>query len=177
MARAINSASDDGVLIFAAASNHGSLKPIAFPAWMYKSARVMCMFASDGFGKAKNKFNPPPLGSEDNFALLGKDVPVISHPTKETESGTSVATFVGAAVAAIVLDFARQEGVNIRSARKLKHVNGISAVFKEMARDGKDDKYDCVVPSKLLPGAGTPRKDYRTAVCEKLSVALDKAWA
>ncbi|KAK6527550.1 hypothetical protein TWF694_004533 [Orbilia ellipsospora] len=142
----------------------------------------MCMFACSGMGKAKNEFNPEPKRPSNNFALLGEDVPVYSHIKDKTKSGTSYATFVGAAVAALLIDFARQSDVEAEpeDVRTLKTVNGMTAVFEIMSKGGRDDNYDCVVPSKLLGNSDIKaRARSRKKIWGRISVALesvDRAW-
>ncbi|KAK6535372.1 hypothetical protein TWF694_001833 [Orbilia ellipsospora] len=176
MESTIRDASNKGVLVFAAASNEGNIQNILFPAWLYEHAVVFCMFASDSMGKAKNKFNPAPIRHNHNYAFLGENVPVSSHPTKKTQNGTSYATFIGAAVAALILDFTRQEGVNIRNERKLKRFPGMSAIFKIMAEGGKDGDYECVVPWKLMgvPPVSKDKDTLRTIIRDTISVTLDR---
>ncbi|KAF3905696.1 Ankyrin-3 [Arthrobotrys entomopaga] len=172
MASAIRDAHNKGILIFAAASNEGNIEGIKFPAYLYDDGVVFCVFACDSMGKVKNNFNPAPTRYDLNFAFLGENVPVSSHPTKNTQTGTSYATFIGAAVAALVLDFARQ---GVRNPHKLKKFRGMSAVFKLMARGGKDGEYECVGPWKLMgiPPRSRDNAILRTIIRETISVHLD----
>ncbi|KAF3908213.1 Ankyrin-1 [Arthrobotrys entomopaga] len=146
MRRAIQRASDDDILVFAAASNEGNRYGIAFPARMY--GRTLCMFGCDGKSKASTiDFNPAPVRNQFNFAFPGKDIQDINGRLVE---GTSIATFVGAAVAAGIIDFSRQTGVKNRLGRTslLKTVRGISEVFDQMSVE--EFRYRCVVPMKLV---------------------------
>ncbi|KAF3912464.1 Ankyrin-3 [Dactylellina cionopaga] len=182
MRQAIHKASAKGTIIFAAASNYGSVKGISFPARMYPEYTLMCMFACSGMGKAKNEFNPEPKREFNNFALLGEDVPVYSHLTQKTRNGTSYATFVASAVAGLILDFARQEDVQAEAddLKKLSSVPGMSVVFEIMAKGGRDDNYDCVVPSKLLGNTKiSDREKKRKRIWDRISIALenvDRPW-
>ncbi|KAK6538292.1 hypothetical protein TWF694_011171 [Orbilia ellipsospora] len=166
----------ENTIIFAAAANYGSLKGIAFPAVMYIKYSLMCMFACSGMGKAKNEFNPETLSrDENNFALLGENVPVYSHLTEKTRSGTSYATFIGAAVAALLLDFARQTevGAEEEELQKLCTVGGMTAVFKIMSR--RDADYNCVIPSILLEDLSiAAREKTRKKIWHRIAAALDK---
>ncbi|KAF3915131.1 hypothetical protein ABW20_dc0102209 [Dactylellina cionopaga] len=120
----------------------------------------------------------PAVPNFNNFAFLGEDVPVQSHPTDKIKNGTSYATFIGAAIAALILDFARQdeaqEELSKRDLRKLRRVPGMSAVFKEMAKGGNVDGYDCVIPTKLLGRwASSSREKIREKLWSKLAVILE----
>ncbi|KAF3917680.1 Ankyrin-3 [Arthrobotrys entomopaga] len=180
--QAVHAASAKHIIIFAAASNYGSIKGITFPARMYPECTLMCMFACSGMGKAKNEFNPEPKRASNNFALLGQDVPVYSHLKDKTKSGTSYATFVGAAVAALIIDFAMQSDVKAEpeDIRNLKTVSGMSAVFEIMAKGGRDSGYDCVVPTKLLGNSDIRARDKsRERIWYRISIALesvDRGW-
>ncbi|KAF3910853.1 Ankyrin-2 [Dactylellina cionopaga] len=178
MRKAVRKAAYNGVLVFAAASNQGSLEGISFPARMYTESTVMCMFACSGMGKAKSEFNPVPKRDHDNFALLGENVPVYSHPNEKFRSGTSYATFIGAAVAALILDFTRQQGVRdcIKGIADLTTISGMSSVFKLMAVGGRDGNYDCVVLSKLLSKASphSTNEEKRELVRGSIEDALGK---
>ncbi|KAI9928446.1 hypothetical protein MW887_002491 [Aspergillus wentii] len=148
----------EGILVFAAASNHANMERIAFPARMHGD--IMCMFASDGKAKeTKRKISPAPSTQvKYNFALLGEDVDVHFAPgSSRRESGTSISTFIGAAVAGVLLDFSKQEDCKdrIRNPLALKTIAGMSAVFAEMANGGKDNGYDCVAPWKLVDYMGS----------------------
>ncbi|OXV09164.1 hypothetical protein Egran_03073 [Elaphomyces granulatus] len=128
----IRRANIEGILTFAAASNHGNTEYITFPANM--TGHVMAMFASNGNAKVTNVFNPAPSRhSLYNFALPGEQV--CAHPLGDLQDGTSISTFIGAAIAGLVLDFANQrDGVeNIRFREHLNKVDGTTAIFAVMA--------------------------------------------
>ncbi|KAF3932989.1 hypothetical protein ABW20_dc0104236 [Dactylellina cionopaga] len=127
-------------------------------------------------GKVQNELNPQPKRQENNFALLGEAVPVQSHPTDKTKDGTSYATFIGAAVAAVILDFSRQKEIDAESydVDKLKTALGMSVVFEIMAKGGKDGQYDCVTPAKLLGNSpGSTQEKKRKRIWDRISIALE----
>ncbi|KAH8897707.1 hypothetical protein GQ53DRAFT_712148 [Thozetella sp. PMI_491] len=179
---AIEEANKAHVLIFAAAANYGNLAEIAFPGRLYVSQKVVCMFSTDAHARSSPNFNPSASpGARYNFAVLGENItlPSLENPV----SGTSFATMIGAALAARLLDFARHKDVRdrLRSADRLNTVEGISAVFFEMARSTVDNNYHCMAPWKLIPrptGAGEEepsarRLRERAHVCETISRALE----
>ena len=165
----------NGILTFAAASNHGNAKYITFPANM--SGEVMTMFASNGNVKVTNDFNPAPSHySRYNFALLGEQVRI--PPSNDLHDGTSISTFIGAAIAGLVLDFANQNDIlkklSERNFRKaLNEVSGMNAIFAEMARGGEHMRYDCVAPWKLRASGRLERDQERDDICRRIIGALD----
>ncbi|KAN0068035.1 Ankyrin repeat-containing domain protein [Elaphomyces granulatus] len=135
----IRRANIEGILTFAAASNHGNTEYITFPANM--TGHVMAMFASNGNATVTNEFNPAPSRhSLYNFALPGEQVR--AHPFGDLQDGTSISTFIGAAIAGLVLDFANQRcGVeNIRFREHLNKVDGTTAIFAQMAIGGVESR-------------------------------------
>src|SRR5450432_1428496 len=124
-------------LIFAAASNYGNADYITFPARMY--GIVICMFSSTGLVKQSGDFNPAPSEkSKLNFCVLGEEVEKISKsnvmPSKQGHhSGTSIATVIAAEIAALVIDFSRQQDCHplIANREELKTEAGMSAIFRE----------------------------------------------
>jgi hypothetical protein len=141
-------------ILFAAASNFGNTSGITFPARMRNY--VICIFSSNGWGKPSPDFNPSASRKfNTNFCLLGEEVERVQYDLtrKEHESGTSIATFIAAGIAALVIDFARQkdciEELAVRR-NKLQTVEGMSAIFGKMAEEYKENGYDCVVPWAVL---------------------------
>lgn len=147
---AILEAKAHNILIFAAASNDGNVDHVTFPARMVGD--VICIFSSDGKIKPSS-FNPAPLKHSFNFAVLGEEVESIIVSTaksEERDSGTSIATFIAAGIAALVLDFSMQEDCRdrIENQKILKSIPGMSAVFEKMAKG--DQGYLCVAPWRVL---------------------------
>jgi hypothetical protein len=168
----IRRANIEGILTFAAASNHGNTEYITFPANM--TGHVMAMFASNGNATVTNEFNPAPSRhSLYNFALPGEQVR--AHPLGDLQDGTSISTFIGAAIAGLVLDFANQrDGVkNIRFREHLNKVDGTTAIFAEMAIGGESMGYNCVAPWKLRASQRLSRDEERMYICNKISLALE----
>ncbi|KAJ3938315.1 uncharacterized protein N0V96_011560, partial [Colletotrichum fioriniae] len=181
MLRAIEEANAARVLIFAAAANHGNLSNITFPGRLYRSEKTFCMFSTDGNARSLPAFNPSPLpGARNSFAILGQGIRVVSGPPI---SGTSFATVIGAALAARIIDFSRQQDIRgqIRKPEHLKRVEGMASVFAKMAR--MDGGYQCIAPWRLLPLMEyedlmdvSNRPYVRHRICEVISGALDEVY-
>ena len=161
MADVLEDAKHAKILIFAAASNAGNRGGIAFPASMKRT--VMCIFSTSGNGKESSKINPSGSPKMQKFAVLGEDVMVGYRETGEkvTESGTSIATSIAAGIAGRIIDFSRHPKDDSRPPditesyrTKLKTLDGMSAIFEYMAREGQDGTYSCVLPWTI---AHTPR--------------------
>ncbi|RYP44078.1 hypothetical protein DL768_009423 [Monosporascus sp. mg162] len=104
MRDAIDNATANKILIFAAASNYGNIRPITFPGRM---RNVICMFCTDGRAKISPSINPAPNKKKPyNFAIIGENV-TIPPSTADRVSGTSVATCIAAGLAGQLLDFSR----------------------------------------------------------------------
>ena len=145
---AIHEAKPHNVLFFAAASNDGNMDPVTFPARMVGD--VICIFSSNGMIKP-SPFNPAPLRRSFNFAILGEEVERFDVPgSQERDRGTSIATFIAAGIAALVLDFSMQEDCRdrIENQKLLNSIEGMSAVFEKMAKE--DQGYLCIAPWSVL---------------------------
>ena len=155
IAEQINEARQKHILIFAAASNNGRFKPDygSYPAW---EPTVFCINASTGSGV---KWDRNPLHSDDkvNLMFLGKDIAVLGSNNKpesagdERLTGTSFATPIAAATAALVLDLVRWQASNYpKVERCLKTYEGMSAVFQAMSGKSTKDGYYHVMPWNML---------------------------
>jgi subtilisin family serine protease len=155
------------VLFLAAAGNSGATGVLRWPA---SDNNVLCINATDGNG---DKFggNPTPDRSGANFSFLGCAVPGYLRAiesekvTKVARSGTSHATAVAAAVAAISMQiFQDCEGdfnspddkvAYQKTKEALRTKRGMQKIFYEMTnmqlgRDG----YDFVQPWAIVPATG-----------------------
>ena len=127
-----------GVLIFSAASNSGANDDIAFPAcWR---GHVFCINSTDTNG-TPSRFNPPRDSKGYNFSILGESVPGPT-PDQNSEqrecqirSGTSVATPIAVGIAALILEFSRLRGIDIRNVAKLKTFDGMATVLEDLSTD------------------------------------------
>lgn len=178
---AIDAACAAKVLMFTAASNHGNFGRIPFPGCLYVSLKLFCMFSTDHNVRASH-FNPSASQEAKNsFAILGEH---ISLHGQKSQSGTSWATVIGAAVTSRILDFSRQDGIRgmIQMAHKLRTVEGMSAVFKKMAGGAVDNGLYCISPWKLLPpevegeDAKERRSRARRHICDEISAAVTQMY-
>lgn len=143
---AIEDAKTKKVLMFAAASNKGG--NIAFPA---RADEVIAIDAATKEGKPR-KFNPRTTGCQERFTALGDHVlsawPLFSGPEstcgRKRMSGTSAATAVAAATAALILEFARQPPLCLAPEveRHLKQVRGMRHVLRSAVCKKKDRHSD-----------------------------------
>ena len=164
-------ADDHNILVFAAASNDGASKPINI-AWPARATSVMCVNSATGEG-SNSGFNPPMDPKKWNFTMLGEEVnsawplQLIKEAEREEnggtkrKSGTSFATPIAAATAALVIEFARQPPLcdYPKVAEYLKKFSGMQEVFMLMS-ERKEGKFYYVYPWKLLNstyGKGTSK--------------------
>lgn len=169
----------DGVLMFAASSNFGATEdpPIRFPARMRH--KVICINSSDGLGHPCD-LSTPYDATRDNFSILGEDVPLGKKGEPGSEeviygTGTSIATPIAAGVAALVLEFAMQDGVHqkVKDIDSLKSCTGMSSVLRRMTSKGQKNGFNFIAPGKMLLGdlarSDSERMD---EVCRAISKAL-----
>ena len=133
------------ILVFAAASNTGA-NSAAGPAFPASLERVFCINSANGVGR-RSDFNPTDPGGWNIFTAPGEAVDSAwpLHQNKglyKRDSGTSIATPIAAATAALVLDFAKQQLPSAEwetAVNFLKEFSGMCYAFMLMAND-KDDK-------------------------------------
>ncbi|KAH7309953.1 hypothetical protein BKA65DRAFT_485176 [Rhexocercosporidium sp. MPI-PUGE-AT-0058] len=155
---AIRQALAKPVLVFAAASNNGTRRDIAFPASM---TGVFGINSASGDG-GPSSFNPE-LKPDKTFSIIGENVRSswTSHQNGDSRrlmTGTSVATPVAAAVAALVLEYVMQndpESFLIDNLNEFKEYDGMSKIFSLMSK--QRDGYKNIVPWELLTSIGARR--------------------
>ncbi|KAL6364637.1 hypothetical protein LRP88_00607 [Fusarium phalaenopsidis] len=139
----IKEAENDGVIMFVAASNNGIHTGRSFPATL---DTVICIHATDGKGN-KGDMNPDPEPHRDNFSTLGVAVPSIWENGVYL-SGTSYATPVAAAMAAVILAFIEAAvaagQMPIENRDEAFDRQGMKSMLLKMTmlREG----YNCIVP-------------------------------
>jgi hypothetical protein len=109
---AIKACTDNSILVFAAASNDGPEGARTFPAqW----PNVMCVHASSHLGE-RYRYNPTPQGTW-NMSTVGEHIRPVwgrrelrESTAMKYESGTSYATPVALAIAALMIDFIKVKG-------------------------------------------------------------------
>ncbi|KAL9598522.1 MAG: hypothetical protein Q9219_004424 [cf. Caloplaca sp. 3 TL-2023] len=146
VAEAIDYASTRNVLIFAAASNGGANDGVAFPA---NFLPVICVHSTNEQGKPSN-FTPNPLLFGPNFAVLGENVQA-AWPGREngrSQSGTSTATPILAAVVALVLEFVDQKPRKTADEKRLRDHRVMTKVL--LAMSDEVEGYHYVKPWKLM---------------------------
>jgi hypothetical protein len=168
--KAINDAFGDGILILAAAGNAGAIEEWRWPA---SDHNVLGITAAHGNG---NKYgnNPTPSRNSQSFSMLGYAVEGYlravdsPNPTKVRQSGTSHATAMATAVAAITMQILRDCKDEIieemgREAydyteRTLRTKSGMETVFRQMSgQDQPRDGYCFVKPWTIVHEFADPR--------------------
>lgn len=176
---AISHAREKKVLVVAAASNLGNTAAIVFPAELYQSFELFCMFSTTALVKPTCSFNPSALAdAKYNFAILGEGIEF--PPDTKLHRGTSFSTIIAAGIAAQIIDFARHPKVHaqVPEHERLREVFGMSAVFARMV-SAKDNGYHCLRPWKLLGGMTVQRnseEEIREKVCRIISDALENMY-
>ncbi|KAL8924395.1 MAG: hypothetical protein Q9172_002697 [Xanthocarpia lactea] len=145
---AIKYATMNNILICAAASNDGANDGIAFPA---NSHHVICVHSANEKGKPSD-FTPNPLPYEPNFAVLGENVRA-AWPAREhgkSQTGTSVATPILAAVMALILEFVDQKPRKTPEEKRLllREYSPMTNVLVAMSDEAEGYRY--VRPWKLM---------------------------
>ncbi|KAI0966704.1 peptidase S8/S53 domain-containing protein [Xylaria arbuscula] len=137
---AINPESNPGRIVIAAAGNWGYNHPRAFPA---SQQGVLCVHAVNGIG-VDGQFNVK-VDANNRIATLGVDI-VSEWQGKEVwVSGTSFATPIVAAIAANILEFARQRlDLNPQLWGQLSSYQGMRTALRLMCTD--TDKFAYLAP-------------------------------
>ena len=138
-------------IMFAAVSNEGESygpQSVAFPA---RASPFIAVGSADGYG-AKSKFTPKAETKEEipieAFSAVGESVDCslpaeINRNTGTRQTGSSFATPIIAAVAALILEFGRQRTM-IEIPPELESSRGMRAILKSMST--KKDGYFHVTP-------------------------------
>ncbi|KAL7931977.1 peptidase S8/S53 domain-containing protein [Trichoderma chlorosporum] len=108
--QALKKARDHGIVIFAAASNFGNHEQVAWPA--RDPDRAICIHSSTDFGTDSSEFTPKAHPDTTNFMVVGEGIcshwPESKGGGFRAMTGTSIATPVATAIAALLMAFTRQ---------------------------------------------------------------------
>lgn len=169
--RKIDYALAENVLILAAAGNAGAMEGWRWPA---RENNVLGMTAAYGEGNKYGK-NPTPSRNRESFSILGCAVPgylrAVESQTaaKVSRSGTSHATAVATAIAAITMQILRDCKEQLiedfgtssydQTERVLRTKNGMEKVFRHMVGgDEQRDGYYFVRPWTIVLESNDRRK-------------------
>lgn len=152
--KALIKAQNVPTVVFAATSNEGNHKQAAWPA--RSDSLAIGIHSCNDEGTEKSKFTPRPIGFNRNFMAVGENV--LSHWKDGgyiVASGTSFATPVATAMAALVLAFMNQTiyRANADEVERMKAsvqtVRGMVKVMESMSIPSSDKNY-LWISSKLL---------------------------
>ena len=194
---AIKKAVYKDVLLFAAASNEGPMAPVPYPA---RDHRVFRIYSTHGRNGPSVDFNPSFRRGYGSYGILGEEVRGAWKVTKASndarssatdgptrlQTGTSVATPIAAAVAALVLEFGDLCSTPpvrkwpLPHAQRLRSFAGMDAVFRKMSDnpDGRSDAFGgfaSIVPWNVLDVTGVTSEGGHPweAVVQKIGDLLD----
>ncbi|KAK1252145.1 hypothetical protein MKX08_003332 [Trichoderma sp. CBMAI-0020] len=132
---AIRKARDNGVIIFAAAGNEGGNAGVSWPASLHETGDVIRINSSDGKGSTSGLNPSPEIGRW--ICTLGQGVPScqVAVDTDEVihRSGSSFATPIAAAIAAIILGVVDNAVEVERMAVEAEDMTVISKYPKDLA--------------------------------------------
>ena len=165
------------VLVFAAVSNQGAnagKQSVTFPA--RRDEYVIGIGSATGDGK-KSDFTPDHRPrSRTNFSALGEAVEprwpaLLKDGKRRFLTGSSFATPVAAAIAALILEFAQQGPLSkIPNREMLKQIGGMREVLQAMSKES--DGYYFITPWILLSTFFRKYKNW-TTIAQKISDILD----
>ncbi|KAK8084091.1 hypothetical protein PG996_002872 [Apiospora saccharicola] len=143
LSRAIRSASDSGIIIFASSNL----------AWPRTIDGYIPVWSADGYGQVSAHSLPPSTG-HNNFAFMSDGPSTRISNRHILPSGSSFATPIAAAIAATILGFAEinseksPEDVRSLVQDKISRMRWLESVFQFMS--SSRDAFDFVVPWKLF---------------------------
>lgn len=153
--RAIRYAANEGVAMFAAASNDGKNK-LRGAAWPARMEEVICVHSFDGHGNPSG-FTPRPDGN-NTLAVLGEGIKSawperLRDKGERCRNGTSCAAVIAAAMAAVVLDYARAF-LDDEEWLELRRVGGLRRMFNQLKND-KTSGYTYMLPWETFSADGS----------------------
>jgi len=150
---ALRLAANKNVLLFAAASNDGANEDIT-RAWPARDdSKVFCIHATD-FKGSPWRGNPPSEIATFNFATLGENILTTGKQGKMVgKTGTSMATPIAAATAALLIDFARvprMKGKKIQHAEHVASFLGMRALLLASSTKVNEANFRYIKPWHLF---------------------------
>ncbi|CZR58257.1 uncharacterized protein PAC_08148 [Phialocephala subalpina] len=151
MGAEIHKCLNDGIIVFASASNDGAAEGArTYPA---KYQRVICVYSASWLGKVPDK--SPGTEGHENFCTVGEDVRP-KWPSKDPEdaaglqykSGSSYATPVALSIAAFMIGYIRKRWPDHPWVAEPCSPEGIATIFELMSK--KIDGYDWISPTRYL---------------------------
>lgn len=155
---ALRLARDRGILIFSAMANHGIYKKAAWPA--RESNAVIGIHSCVDMGKTSSEFTPRLVQRNSNFMVIGERIiahwPAAKGGGFRAVEGTSFATPVAAAIAALILAFAnqtrcqklREESQRKVEVKELWRNSGMTRVLEKISEKSADG-YSWIDPMLL----------------------------
>lgn len=121
--------------MFAATSNDGANKDVAFPASTHEI--VIGVNSADTWGN-KSDFTPTILPRSENFSILGEAVESswprhLKQGSRQSRSGTSYATPIAAGTAANMIFYTRMKVQNQVRVKSVETCQGMKKLFLSMA--------------------------------------------
>ena len=159
-------------LVFAAAGNWGLNNSLAFPA---SKKGVICVHATSGNGYDA-QFSPKSGEPMKNFPIGTLGITIQSEWGGKPVwlQGTSYATPIAAAVAANVLELARQN-LDPGMQSELTRFRGMKAVLRLMCKHGNDPSYQYCAPWVLYEKMVKNEKICTTAqICKAIEHEIDE---
>lgn len=143
---------NDGIIVFASASNDGGNRPRTYPG---NYDRVLCIHSATGVGDAST-FNPTPEDTKkDNFSTVGEcvksywplkdqDAPDAASKKYKYMSGTSFATPVAVSIAAFMVGYIQKEMPDYAWNVEPLSPEGMRTIFRMMS--SQRTEYDWISP-------------------------------
>lgn len=165
MEAALIRARDSKILVFAAMSNHGNNSDHA--AWPARDPDLAIgVHSCDPYGTRKSGFTPPHVDGSHNFMFVGEQVitlrPWAQGGEYRENEGTSFASPAVAAMAALILGYARQhifkqerreaEKIHGISLDKLRELGGMKKVLNRISKKDEVRNYSYIHPKILWKG-------------------------
>lgn len=167
---ALKRAQKQKIVVFAAMSNGGSYHKSTWPA--REEACAIGIHSCDDNGN-KSSFTPLPNPNTDNFTVVGDNVlthwPTVKGSPFRMDSGTSFATPVAVAMAALILAFVQQtickghctktqELIGLEVLEELHENSGMIRLLKRVSFPGPDTGYLLIHPELLWKDLQFPHK-------------------